>query len=150
VRRDVVSSVGVLDERFRIHFNDVDWCWRIHRAGWKLFFVSEVEVMHHLSVTTRKENEDFQLQSELMRNTFDYFHKHFGRAGLWWVRFWMVVGYGFRQILYSVPQVAGSDWIERCSLEFLRGAFRAAWSGDPEVFGQQRGLPPHRTSGVSG
>ena len=36
VRRKVVAHVGVLDERFFFYSEDVDWCKRIHDAGWKL------------------------------------------------------------------------------------------------------------------
>jgi GT2 family glycosyltransferase/lipopolysaccharide/colanic/teichoic acid biosynthesis glycosyltransferase len=49
VRRKVVESVGFMDERFFLYFEDVDWCYRIQRAGWKVFYVPEA-VMEHQHV----------------------------------------------------------------------------------------------------
>jgi GT2 family glycosyltransferase len=138
VRREAIDEVGPLDECFRIHFNDVDWCWRIHHAGLKLYFVHDAEIMHHGSVTTRNENVDLQLQAELMRNTFDYYRKRFGRAGVLWLRAWMVVGYGARRAVCAVPSPLKARVLERCGEPFLHGALRAAWTGNPDQFVSQR------------
>lgn len=45
VRRDVLKIVGLMDERFFLFFEDVDWSFRMKAAGWKLM-VSDDEVLH--------------------------------------------------------------------------------------------------------
>ena len=127
VRREALERVGPLDEELRIHYNDFDWCLRVRRAGWKVFFVHEAEVIHHLQATTRLENRNLELQPELIRNLFAYFRKHYGMAGLLWVRFWMLVGWGGRLLLGGASEGAAA--------RFRLGHVRAAWSGDPERFG---------------
>lgn len=46
VRRDVLNRIGAFDERFFMYCEDVDLCRRIHSAGWKLYYMSEVEILH--------------------------------------------------------------------------------------------------------
>ncbi len=46
VRREVVQEVGLLDERFFLYYEDVDWCLRIKRAGWSIMYVPEYQAVH--------------------------------------------------------------------------------------------------------
>jgi GT2 family glycosyltransferase len=54
VRRVVVEQVGLMDEAFPLFFNDVDWCYRIWQAGWQIWFVPEVQIVHHGGASTRQ------------------------------------------------------------------------------------------------
>ena len=46
VRRACLGSVGGLDERFRLHFEDLDWCARFRRAGRRVMFVPHAKAIH--------------------------------------------------------------------------------------------------------
>lgn len=46
VRRECLESVGGLDERFRLHFEDLDWCARFRRAGHRVLFVPQAKAIH--------------------------------------------------------------------------------------------------------
>lgn len=46
VRREVVEKVGVLDENFIMYGDDLDWCYRIKQAGWKVCYVPAVQIVH--------------------------------------------------------------------------------------------------------
>lgn len=52
VRRKVIEEVGLLDERFFLYFEDVDWCYRIRRHGWKLYFAPQAMVIHYVAGST--------------------------------------------------------------------------------------------------
>lgn len=54
VRKEVKESVGLMDERFAMFFNDVDFCYRIKQAGFKIVYYTESKVFHHLGGSTRK------------------------------------------------------------------------------------------------
>jgi GT2 family glycosyltransferase len=54
VRRAVVEQVGLMDEAFPLFFNDVDWCYRIKQAGWRIYFVPEVQILHYGGASTRQ------------------------------------------------------------------------------------------------
>lgn len=46
VRRSVIATDQLFDERFPIFYNDVDLCRQLHDAGHRLFLLPEAEVMH--------------------------------------------------------------------------------------------------------
>jgi len=46
VRREAVESVGPMDERFRLFYEDVDWCYRMRRAGWELRMLPGATLVH--------------------------------------------------------------------------------------------------------
>ncbi|MGH9970076.1 MAG: glycosyltransferase family 2 protein [Pyrinomonadaceae bacterium] len=46
-RREMIEEVGALDERFHMYSEDVEWCLRIVRAGWRLVFEPAAVVTHH-------------------------------------------------------------------------------------------------------
>jgi GT2 family glycosyltransferase len=46
VRREVIKKVGILDENFVMYGDDLDWCYRIKQAGWKVCYVPDVQIIH--------------------------------------------------------------------------------------------------------
>jgi N-acetylglucosaminyl-diphospho-decaprenol L-rhamnosyltransferase len=46
VRRSAIEEVGLLDERFFMYAEDVDWCWAMQEAGWHIGYRSDVVVRH--------------------------------------------------------------------------------------------------------
>ncbi len=36
LRRSALGGVGLLDERFYMHMEEIDLCWRLQRAGWRI------------------------------------------------------------------------------------------------------------------
>ena len=46
VRRDAADRVGLLDERFFLYTEDVDFCASIRAAGWKVLFTPAAEIVH--------------------------------------------------------------------------------------------------------
>lgn len=47
VRRSALETVGLLDEGYFLHCEDLDWCMRFRAAGLAILFVPDVEVVHH-------------------------------------------------------------------------------------------------------
>lgn len=46
VRREILDEVGMLDEGYFIYAEEVDWCYRIKQAGWRIFFTPNAEIIH--------------------------------------------------------------------------------------------------------
>lgn len=46
VRRRVAEQVGLLDERFFLYTEDVDFCASVRAAGWKVLFTPAAEIVH--------------------------------------------------------------------------------------------------------
>jgi N-acetylglucosaminyl-diphospho-decaprenol L-rhamnosyltransferase len=46
VRRSAYEDVGGMDERFFLYFEDVDWCSRMQRRGWRVTYVPHAVMIH--------------------------------------------------------------------------------------------------------
>lgn len=66
VRREAIDEVGVWDDRYFLHCEDLDWCMRFRQKGWQIFFVPDVQVLHHKGVCSQA------------RPLFVAWHKHKG------------------------------------------------------------------------
>ena len=64
VRRDVLDAIGLLDERFFMYGEDIDWCLRAHQAGWTVRYEPSVVVTHMHGAASRK---------RAVRTTFHFF-----------------------------------------------------------------------------
>ncbi len=64
VRRSVVQRVGLLDERFFMYGEDLDWCLRTRQAGWTVRYEPSVVVQHQHGAASRK---------RALRTTFHFF-----------------------------------------------------------------------------
>lgn len=53
VRREMITDIGPLDEEYFLHCEDLDWCMRARRHGWKVLFVPDAKVVHQKGVSSR-------------------------------------------------------------------------------------------------
>ena len=46
VRKEAMDQVGLLDEDYFMYGEDIDWCYRIRKAGWKIFYIPSAQIIH--------------------------------------------------------------------------------------------------------
>jgi GT2 family glycosyltransferase len=81
IRREVFASVGLLDEKYFLYFEEVDFCLQAKKAGWECWYVPASRVVHLVGqssgVTDRK-----RPPKRLPKYWFDsrrrYFLKNYG------------------------------------------------------------------------
>jgi GT2 family glycosyltransferase len=78
IRQDVIRDVGVLDEQFFLYAEELDWCFRTRRAGWRICAVPDVEMIHHQGQTSGQMS-DFSL-AHLVETRLRYYRKNHGVA----------------------------------------------------------------------
>ncbi|MGB9706634.1 MAG: glycosyltransferase family 2 protein [Microgenomates group bacterium] len=59
VRRKVGEALGWWDEDYFWYGEDLDFCYRIKKAGWKIYYVPKVKIIHYKGVSSgiRKESQ---------------------------------------------------------------------------------------------
>jgi GT2 family glycosyltransferase len=75
VPREVVERVGYLDQRLFLQVEDVEWSLRMRAAGYRILFVPDGQVWHHVSVASGGERAPDTAYYE-MRNTLVVCARH--------------------------------------------------------------------------
>ena len=55
-RRDVFDEVGGMEEELAVNYNDVDYCLKVGKAGYRIVFCPEAQLYHHESVSRGDES----------------------------------------------------------------------------------------------
>lgn len=97
VSRTAVKQVGGLDERFFMFGEDIDWCHRFRKAGWRVVFCGEAEALHYGGASSADAPARFYV--EMRRANLQYFHKHHGTLG--------AVGYTLAIGIHELARIAG-------------------------------------------
>jgi GT2 family glycosyltransferase len=74
VRREAYEAVGGMDERFFLYFEDVDWCYRMKKHGWKVCYAHSSEMKHHYRRESAGRLPDRKLVNHLL-STFRFYDK---------------------------------------------------------------------------
>jgi GT2 family glycosyltransferase len=101
VKREAIQDIGLLDEEYFMHCEDLDWCVRFRRGEWKILFVPDARMLHHKGVCSRArpifvEWHKHRGMTRFYRKLFR--HKH-PAVLMWlvavgvWLRFLMVASY---------------------------------------------------------
>lgn len=71
LRKSVLEKVGYFDEDYFLYAEDIDLCFRIKKAGFKVMYVPEVKVTHVKGVSSgiKKHSQDFSRATESTRES---------------------------------------------------------------------------------
>jgi GT2 family glycosyltransferase len=85
----VVREVGLLDEDFFMYGEDLDWAYRIKRAGYKVLYNPRVRVLHHKGASSRQNS--LRATYEFYRAMLVFYRKHYA-PGTFFVWRWLMEG----------------------------------------------------------
>ena len=77
IRREAINDIGLLDERFFMYGEELDWCLRAKRAGWSVVYCPEAEIIHHKGESTKYNSRKAAL--EFYRAMYLFHKKHFAK-----------------------------------------------------------------------
>ena len=76
IPREIIKKVGLLDERYFIYFEDLDYCRRIKKAGFKAFYLPKAEFIHFHGASGKnipqKTHQWLVESSKIYHGTFKY------------------------------------------------------------------------------
>jgi N-acetylglucosaminyl-diphospho-decaprenol L-rhamnosyltransferase len=73
VRRRTLEEIGPMDERFFMYFEDADLCRRAREAGWLVYYLPQVEILHHSGASSANRRRAIW---DLHKSAFLYHRKH--------------------------------------------------------------------------
>ena len=77
IRKEAIQTVGLLDETFFMYAEDIDWCFRIKEAGYKVWYYAPVTVYHIKRAASRQSRK---AQFEFWRAMLIFYRKHYRKA----------------------------------------------------------------------
>ena len=88
VRIEAIRRVGLMDEGFHMYCEEIDWAWRIKKAGWDIFCVPQAEIIHYGGQSTQQVKAEMIVA--LWTSRLRLYHKHYATwkltAARWLVR----------------------------------------------------------------
>jgi len=131
VRREALDEVGLLDERFFMYGEDIEWSRRFHEYGWRVVFYPAAEALHYGGASSA--NAPTRFYVEMQRANMQYVKKYHGRMGR--IGFWLatglnetvrILGYAFAYLFRSNFRAAAAEKIKRsmACLRWLTGSDR--------------------------
>jgi nucleoside-diphosphate-sugar epimerase/GT2 family glycosyltransferase len=138
VRRAAMDEVGMLDEDFFMHCEDLDWCMRFRKAGWKVLFVPGAEAVHYKG--TCSANRPLRVEWHKHKGMVRFYRKHFRHQYpaplMWavmasvWARFLVVAATGRaranaraagRRVAFAADALGGERRAPRAATAFAEG-----------------------------
>lgn len=109
IRRSAIEEVGMLDERFFMYEEDMDWCYRFAERRWKIVLVHDAQCIHIGKRSSSNDPDRFLL--ELRKAVLQFHRKHHGRNWTAFYRLIKIIHHTLR-ILSSVMRifVKPSQW----------------------------------------
>ena len=97
LRRSTIEDVGLLDERFFIYAEDIDWCRRFSDAGKILMFFPHAQAIHYGGGSSA--NAPVRFSIEQIKARFQYWGKYHGKAA--------IIGFAFIVALHHLVRIFG-------------------------------------------
>ncbi len=113
VRREVIEDIGLLDPQYVMYCEDVDFCLRARRVGWRCVYEPNAVVWHKVSASSGGGMTPYKLEHRL-RSTYRLFARF---KPLWW-RILLFPAHSLGFLFLVIALILGGRW------RLARGAFQ--------------------------
>ncbi len=116
VKEEAVADVGVLDERYWLYAEDIDWCHRFWEKGWKVLYWPAVEVVHRKGGSSG-DIRSWTLNRAFHRSMWLFYAKHVAPdhpsavSGLVWLGVW--AKFASSALVNAFRRPPAHDWSDR-------------------------------------
>ena len=98
IRKSAVEQVGMIDENYFIYGDETDLQFRLHRAGWSIYFLPQVKTVHFGG----RSLDRWRRRRLVYRGKILYFHKNMGHFQANILRLMCVVITGLKMVFWSL------------------------------------------------
>ena len=100
VRRECYERVGGMDDRFFMYAEEVDWCFRIHKAGWRIVYFPGASILHYGGLSAAKCESEMNLA--MAKSNLLLMQKVMGQPLAWISNALMVIRDTPRVLVYAI------------------------------------------------
>jgi hypothetical protein len=93
IKKESLDGIGLLDETFFMYGEDIDLCYRIKKAGWKIVYYGESKITHLKGASSKKQKS--KLIYEFYRAMYIYYKKHHANESSFIVNIVVYIGIAF-------------------------------------------------------
>lgn len=125
IRRTAMDQVGLIDGRYFMYGDDMDWCLRFRKAGWRVTFYPEAEAIHYGGGTTARAPAYFYV--EMQKANLQYWKKHHSRAAQLAYLASVWAHDAIRFSVYSTASAFGEPWRTQAGPKAKRSLASMQW-----------------------
>jgi N-acetylglucosaminyl-diphospho-decaprenol L-rhamnosyltransferase len=74
IRRDAFEHIGALSEEYYMYTEETDWCYRARRAGWKIRYSPNQQVIHYGGASASQ--SPLAMRGQLYKSKLHFFKRH--------------------------------------------------------------------------
>lgn len=89
LRRETLEQVGLLDESYFMYGEDLDLCYRIKKAGWKIYYVPTTQIIHYKGRSTEVSASTVL---DFYRAMYIFVRKHLRRKYFFFLHWFLILG----------------------------------------------------------
>ena len=105
-RQEVIAQIGYMDEAFFMYSEELDWCRRIKEAGWRIIYLPEAQIIHHVGKSS--EQAETERHVNFQRAKLRYFRKYHGRLPTDLIRITLLLNYVWQLLLEVAKALMGN------------------------------------------
>ncbi len=125
VRRTAVDQIGLMDEDYFLFLEETDWCFRMKRAGWKIYHVPQAEVYHFQGKSTEVVRKRARI--EFYRSRYDFFKKNRGHLQWFILLIGLMIRLGLQLLAMTVISLVTLFTIKALRKKLSRYAYLFWW-----------------------
>lgn len=91
IRKEAINDAGLMDENFFMYNEEREWCYRIKKLGWKIYFNPNTNIIHYGNRTSADDLSK-DLFVEYYRGIFYFFQKHYSKLELLILKWIFIIG----------------------------------------------------------
>jgi len=123
VKRDVIEKIGLMREEYFLYYEDVDWCIRARKAGYKCVLAPASHVWHKVSATNKEGSPSYiyyHTRNALMLAKFN--GNIIQKIAAYFIGAWILSKQGLKLLLFRNKKV-WSFAMSRGVFDFYRGKY---------------------------
>ncbi len=125
IKANVLTKVGLFDEKYFLYLEDVDFCYRVNNAGYKILYDGRSKILHKVNVASTKAINVLPLYF-ITRNRM-YFARKFFKGWFLISALYIVLTFTLKSLFWMVKgDINRIEAIRLAFADFLKRRFGAA------------------------